>query len=398
MIRKPFLLKIFDAANMQRWNDKIRPVELRELDKQAHKMIIAYMLGKLEEEKSSEGFSWVEIIEGGIFEFLQRLVVTDLKPQLFYRIKEDWDKYKKLNEWVYKQIEVIISSIGNDFCRKFKDYFLDPTENLNRRILNAAHFYATKWEFDIIERANPNGYEIAEIKGNLQAQQQKYYDLEGMRQLQLYPNLGNFSDLCGQLRFQIRWSHLHRVPKTSVLGHMLIVAILSYLFSLEIRACTKRCINNYFTGLFHDLPEVLTRDITDPVKKSVKGLSGLIKEYEKEEMDRRMYNLIPEGWHPEMKMFTEDEFKSIVTIEGGRTERKRSDEISRNFNNDMYNPRDGEIVKAVDELAAFIETYLALKSGVTSQELEDAKNSLRKRYRGKTISGIRFGEIYADFD
>jgi putative hydrolase of HD superfamily len=124
----------------------------------------------------------------------------------------------------------------------------------------------------------------------------------------------------------------------------------------------------------------------------------LIKEYEKEEMDRRMYNLIPEGWHPEIKMFTEDEFKSIVTIERGRTERKRSDEISKNFNNDMYNPRDGEIVKAVDDLAAFIETYLALKSGVTSQELEDAKNSLRKKYRGKTISGIRFGEIYADFD
>jgi len=44
MIRKAFLEKIFDAANMQRWNDKIRPVELRELDKQAHKMIIAYFL------------------------------------------------------------------------------------------------------------------------------------------------------------------------------------------------------------------------------------------------------------------------------------------------------------------------------------------------------------------
>jgi len=398
MIRKPFLLKIFDAANMQRWNDKIRPVELRELDKQAHKMIIAYLLGKFEEERGSEGFSWTEIVEGGIFEFLQRLVVTDLKPQLLYRIKEDRVRYKKLNEWVYKQIEVIISSIGSDFCRKFRDYFLDPTEDLNRRILNAAHFYATKWEFDIIERANPNGYEIAEIKGNLQARQQKYYDLEGMRQLQLYPNLGNFSDLCGQLRFQIRWSHLHRVPKTSVLGHMLIVAILSYLFSLEIGACTKRCMNNYLTGLFHDLPEVLTRDIIDPVKKSVKGLSGLIKEYEKEEMDRRMYSLIPEKWHPEMRMFTEDEFKNIVTIEGGGTERKKSDEISRNFNNDVYNPRDGEIVKAADDLAAFIETYLALKSGVTSQELEDAKNSLRRRYGGKTISGIRFGEIYADFD
>ncbi len=32
----------YSMQSMQRWNDKIRPVDLRELDKQAHKMIIAY--------------------------------------------------------------------------------------------------------------------------------------------------------------------------------------------------------------------------------------------------------------------------------------------------------------------------------------------------------------------
>ena len=46
MIRKALLLKLLDAAYMQRWNDKIRPVELIELDKQAHKMFIAYFLGQ----------------------------------------------------------------------------------------------------------------------------------------------------------------------------------------------------------------------------------------------------------------------------------------------------------------------------------------------------------------
>ena len=39
------------AASMQRWNDHIRPVELTELDKQAHKMIIAYVLAKSEEDR-----------------------------------------------------------------------------------------------------------------------------------------------------------------------------------------------------------------------------------------------------------------------------------------------------------------------------------------------------------
>ena len=62
MIRKALLLKIFDAAYMQRWNDKIRPIELIELDKQAHKMVIAYFFSKFEEDK--QGFNWIDIIEG----------------------------------------------------------------------------------------------------------------------------------------------------------------------------------------------------------------------------------------------------------------------------------------------------------------------------------------------
>ena len=113
MIRKPLLLKIYDAANMQRWNDKICPVELRELDKQAHKMIIAYVLGKFEED---HGFNWGSLIEGGIFEFLHRLVLTDLKPQIFYKIKEDRAKYKQLNRWVCQQLEPVLSPLGAEFA------------------------------------------------------------------------------------------------------------------------------------------------------------------------------------------------------------------------------------------------------------------------------------------
>lgn len=395
MIRKGLLLKIYGPASMQRWNDKIRPVELTELDKQAHKMIITYMLGKFEEDEREE-FSWIKIIEGGLFEFLQRLVITDLKPQLFYRIKEDQEKYKQLNQWVYEQIEPAISPLGDGFCKKFKDYLFEQSENINRRILGAAHFYATKWEFDIIERANPNGYEIPQIKTRLQKKQEEYYDLRGIQQFALYPNLRNFVDLCGQLRFQVRWSHLHRYPRTSVLGHILIVAILSYLFSLEIKACKKRCINNYFSGLFHDLPEALTRDISHPVKRAVSGLDQLIKEYEVEEMGESVYRLIPKEWHSEIEMFTQGEFESIINIEG-RRKAKSTEEISQSFNQDKYNPRDGEIIRAADDLAAFVEAYLALENGITSHDFQEAKRSLRNKYQDKIISGIKFGEIYKDF-
>ena len=44
------LLKIYEAAGMQRWNDQIRTLEFTELDKQSHKMIAAYVLGRCQED------------------------------------------------------------------------------------------------------------------------------------------------------------------------------------------------------------------------------------------------------------------------------------------------------------------------------------------------------------
>jgi len=252
---KPLLLKLFDAAFLQRWNDKVRPMEFTELDKQAHKMVIAYFLGKFEEDRP--GFDWLQIIEGGLFELMQRIVLTDLKPPIFYKIKADSEKYRKLNDWVYDQWKKYFEPLGPEFSRRFREYFSADAENVNKRILSAAHFYATKYEFAIIEKFNPNGYEIDAIREDLLSKQAKYSDLAGIQQLEnggARNSYGKFIDLCGQLRFQKRWSNLHRIPQTSVMGHMLFVAIFSYLFTLMLNGCRKRRINNYLTGLFPDLP------------------------------------------------------------------------------------------------------------------------------------------------
>jgi putative hydrolase of HD superfamily len=395
MIRKALLLKVFDAAYMQRWNDKIRPVEFTELDKQAHKMIIAYFLGKFQEHE--EDFNWIDLIEWGFFELLQRIVVTDLKPPIFYKIKADRDKYRKLNEWVFRQLDPVLSPLGESFRRRFQASFDNTRVTLTRRVLDCAHILATKWEFDILERANPNGYEIEEIRLRLEEKQDEYCQLTGMQQLRENQHYRNFIDLCGQLRFQARWAHIHRIPRTSVLGHLLIVAVFTYLFSLELKACPRRCVNNYFTGLFHDLPEVLTRDIISPVKSSVEGLRELIKDYEKEMMEKEVYGLIPSAWHSDIRLFTENEFQSMVQIDGQLKEAS-SLEINSLYNEDRFEPRDGDIVRAADCLAAFIEAYIATRNGSASPDLHEAKLSIKSEYEKANIAGINFGEIYADFD
>ncbi len=218
-----------------------------------------------------------------------------------------------------------------------------------------------------------------------------------MSALKRHERYGKFLDLCGQLRFQIRWANLHRAPKTSVIGHSLLVAILSYLFSLEMGACARRRVNNYFTGLFHDLPEVLTRDIISPVKRAVEGLEDLIKEYEREQMNKEVFGLIPRAWHREIRMFTEDEFAGIVHV-NGRPRKLSSADISKSYNKDRFNPRDGELVRAADNLAAFIEAHAAIMNGSYSQDLQEAKVAFKNRYGKVNIAGISIGEIYADFE
>jgi putative hydrolase of HD superfamily len=396
MIGKDLLIELFQAAEMRRWNDKLCPVPLTELDKQGHKMTIAYVLGKFAEHSSN--FSWIEVIEGGLFEYFERLTLTDLKPQIFERIKANDETFNELKTEVYARFKPFITDL-NGLDTRFQAYLFNPPDTTSRKVLDAAHFYATKWEFDIIERENTGDYEIGEIRRGLQRRQEALADVEGLRHLALFPTYRSFVDLCGRLRFQVRWGQLYRIPRTSVLGHMLIVAILAYLFSLEIDACPKRCTNNYFTGLFHDLPEVLTKDIISPVKRAATGLDRFVKDLEREEMERRIYGpeLIPKAWQPEMRMFTEDEFVSKVTIDG-QVRHTTSDEITESFNQDRFNPVDGELVKAADDLAAFMEAYLALQNGISNPQLQTAVKEKRRFYREKTIAGVNLDEIYNDFE
>lgn len=394
-ISKGLILKIFSAADIQRWNDKLRPMELTELDKQAHKMIIAYVLGKFEENGAE--FNWQDLIEGGIFEFLQRIELTDLKPPVFYKIKEHREEYDQLKKWAYKRLSPVMTPLGKNFVSRFKNYFSAEDEGVSRRIVGAAHFYATKWEFDIIKRMNPVDFEIPEIERNISSRQQVYSNVKGIQQLNSDNNLRRFIDLSGQLRFQLRWGNIRRVTSTSVLGHMLVVAILAYLFSLEVRACPKRCVNNFLTGLFHDLPEVLTRDIISPVKGSVEGISDIVKEYEKEQMKDKIYSILPLEWHSEMRIFAEDEFSDLITIDQ-QAKVVSSAEIKKQYNKDEFNPRDGSLVKACDDLAAFTEAYLAVRNGVTAEALHQTISNLKEKYKNKLVAGINFGQIYADFD
>ena len=397
MIEK-LIERFFEAASMQRWNDHIRPVELTELDKQAHKMVIAYVIAKIEEDRKGKGHvNWLNLIESFIFEFLYRLVLTDIKPPVFHRMMAE--RRQELNDHVLNELKEDFDYLNDEkFKHKFENYFMRDENTLERKILRAAHYLATNWEFKIIYHSAPFIYGIEKTKENIENQIEDHYDLIGVQKILLGKKSYGFVDLCGQLRFQKRWAHSPRVPETSVLGHMLIVAITAYLCTIKMETdpCERRVYNNFFAGLFHDLPEVSTRDIISPIK-SAAGLEDIIKDYENERMKEEVLPLLPKTWHGEMKYFTEDEFKNKIKKEGMSQKGIKFKEMNKKYNKNEYSPLDGELIKACDKLAAFIETNLSIEYGITSRYLEEGRENIFNVYKNSIISGTDFGRIFNYF-
>ena len=103
MLTKSFIEFLYEAAHIHRWNDHLRPSGFTELDKQAHKMMIMYVLARHEEDDHNAKLNWRVLVEGGIFEFLHRNVLTDIKPPVFHELMRVHGK--ELNSWVYKELK-----------------------------------------------------------------------------------------------------------------------------------------------------------------------------------------------------------------------------------------------------------------------------------------------------
>jgi len=390
--------QFFGAASIQRWNDYPRMVELVELDKQAHKFIIAYFIAKMEPKESIDMRS---LIEAGIFEFLRRVVVTDIRPDVFRKALQK--KEKEINTWVLEQLYDSLSDIEEGaFYERFKMYLSDSSMYKKERfVLKAASYMATRWEFSIVYQTSQFLNNIDRVKDAVEEEIEDYYELISVRKMAMNKKISKIIDLSGRLRFQKRWAQTPRIPETSVLGHMLIVAILGYFYSLSTKACDGRLANNFFCALFHDFPEALTRDIISPVKYSVSGLDDIISEFEIKMIEEEILPYLPEGLVKEFKYLLglygdnqKDEFMNRIN----EHEITMVEDVSL-YNEDKHNAIDGKALKNCDNLAAFIEATLSISHGVRSKELIQGKEHIRNKLKEKgKIGTVDFYELALEIE
>ena len=73
-------------------------------------------------------------------------------------------------------------------------------------------------------------------------------------------------------------------------------------------------------------------------------------------------------------------------------------ELNERYNEDRYDPKDGQLVKACDSLAAFIEAYSSIHNGIGSPHLYEAVARMRKTCSSIRLGSFSLAPLLADFD
>ena len=404
MLTQKFALKIFEGFSIQRWTDLIRPFDIVEMDKAGEKMVLAYIIGKCEEQKGVF-VDWIWMIYASLFDILKKIALCDIKAPIQQILKKDYaSEYLRLNEWILNQYKPLIddSALFSQFTiyegQRAGTFDIPEKSRAAERILSAANKFATMRELQMLSVVN-EPERLEKINKELLADLQGYLDLTGLQLLMTRQKSYDFIMKIEQLRFQTRWNQTPRVPKTSVLGHCFFVAVITLLLCRQSgqKMCEKRLINNYFSALFHDLPEAVTRDIISPVKQATDELPSIVKRIEDEIVNKELVPLMEPYFSDELMYFTSDEFSNRIKDKKGNAEVVSWEDLNGKYNQDDFSPVDGRTVRIADHLSALLEADSSIKPGITSSHLEYGRNSMISHYKpGETINGIDVGKLFRE--
>ncbi|HKL85409.1 MAG TPA: HD domain-containing protein [Treponemataceae bacterium] len=397
MFERSFVLKIFEAFSIERWNDLVRPFELIEMDKTAEKTVLAYIIGKLEEQRGN-AVDWNSIIYGTFFDLLRKIALSDIKAPIQRIIRNEFpEEFIKLNRWVLEQYKPLIDD--SDLLSNFETHLFESPKNpdTTSRVLGAAHKYSTLREVEMLRLVN-EPVRLVDIEKGLNQDLESFLDLRGMQLLITKQKPYEFLMQIERLRFQTRWNQTPRVPRTSVLGHSYFVAVMTLLMGRSLDLCPKRIYNNFFSALFHDLPEAVTRDIISPVKQATDDLPQIVKKIEDQIVERELIPLMSDAYKDEILYFTADEFENRIRKENGKTEFVSFDKLNSSYNEAKWFPVDGKLIRAADHIAAFLEADSSIQYGITSSHLREGRKNILSLYpEGQLVNGVDIASFFQKF-
>lgn len=387
---------LFSGTTLRRWNGFIHPVELTEVDRQGHKMMIAWFLYMLEYPTytAEEAHDiYIEIVEDAFFTYCLNLALTDIKPSIYEQICKNEEHHQAIVTWALERFIPFLNNISPRLTERAQQYLMPPTHTTQaREILKSASLYSRLWEYQLLRDANAFLHSHTTIVRTLSDDiEQQCERLPSLKKIlpSCYISLPYYTtelrrivSLCGILRFQRRWSQIVRLPETNVLGHAFLVSAYSYLFSTSMDSCPMRIANTFFGALFHDLPELVTQDIVNPVKHSSSCVTRIIEAYEYQEMERIIINPLKEEVPHIAKALQyllgydvgSEFYNTVIEADSPRIVSFRA--LHQEYNSVHYTPKDGTLIKLCDNISALIEAHTSIIHGVRSPQLIEARQRI----------------------
>jgi len=428
MLQRQTLKRLFEGYFILRWNDKIHPIPLVEMDRHGHRMMVAFLMGRMEELRGN-GVDWLYLVTEGTFHLLRKIVFSDLKPAVSSRL------YKNNPEVLGRMKGHVLDQVGTwldpQTVRLFRELLhQDPeissfseVQVRTFRLLRSASKFVTLREFDLLKKVNPDTEEMHLIEREIHGELHRFSDIPALHAFLLSRPMARFNHILEKLRYQRRWSQTYKMPPTSVMGHSVYVATLTWFFLNHIlharglRYSMDRppavVASTYFAALFHDLAEAVTRDIVRPVKewfvrvlREHQGVEALgqqdqesydaIKAIERDLLQEALSLLAEEGY-PDLesllRYFSLEEFSNKRLTPDGRIEVGVEDEELLSSPPEFW-PVWGRLVEVADNLAAFVEAQQSVEMGIRPESLVRALESIREMLLDQADSGtLVFGGV-----
>ena len=105
--------------------------------------------------------------------------------------------------------------------------------------------------------------------------------------------------------------------------------------------------------------------------------------------------LIEESWQQEIRYFTQNEFSNKITDKDNNIINIVSvEDMNEKYDSEEFSPIDGEVIRAADQLAAYLEAWHSVKLGINSEDFSDSMKKIKELYINRTMGKLKLSELY----
>ena len=283
------------GLSISRWNNFPRAVEITHLDNVGFVLHVALFLAYLEKENGEE-VDMLYLMKKIIFTSFRDLVLSDINSGTKEYIRKlDPDIFGKLHK---KSFDFLLDFPAEQYLKQdISEVVFDDSDRIENKLFRAAKKYVGYTEALSNSAVFPFMYEVplSDLKGDIELRRGKIKSLDTLMKNENYQK---YLSHVNRLSFSMRWNHLKRGFPVSVMSHLVIVALLSYIIGMveNENGWDYDIEKMMMKAMYHDVPEVITWDIITPTKQAVDGFVMVLEKVEQQMLDDYLFSYLPDDY------------------------------------------------------------------------------------------------------